>query len=93
MTIYPGGPQDGTEYVGASAGRLALLVQRPLDTDYVGMAYFTGLDSPDIREAIDPRSGWTARPRAPTCAARARSWAPLKSWRPRPPTGTKSSRS
>lgn len=57
MTIYPGGPQDGIKYVATAPDGNRAAFNDPADPDYVGMAWFTGLDSPDIREAIDARAG------------------------------------
>lgn len=57
MTIYPGGPQDGVKYVATAPDGSRAAFNDPADADYIGMAYFTGLDSPDIREALDQRTG------------------------------------
>lgn len=56
MTIYPGGPQDGIKYVATAPDGSRAAFNDPADADYVGMARFTGLDSADIREAIDPKA-------------------------------------
>ena len=57
MTIYPGGPQDGVMYTMTAPDGSVATFNNPADSNYVGMAYFSGTDSPDIREAIDARAG------------------------------------
>lgn len=57
MTIYPGGPQDSIKYVATAPDGSRCAFNDPTDADYVGMARFSGLDSSDIREAINNRSG------------------------------------
>lgn len=57
MTVFPGGPQDRVKYIMTAPDGSRAVFNDSTDADYVGYASFTGLDSPDIREAIDPRSG------------------------------------
>lgn len=57
MTIYPGGPQDGLKYTLTGPDGTIATFNDSTDANYVGMCRPTGLDSPEIRSAIDDRAG------------------------------------
>lgn len=57
MTIYPGGPQDNIMYTMTSPDGVVATFNNSSDANYCGQLHVTGLDSPDIREAIDDRAG------------------------------------